>query len=196
MKKSEKKNQTIINIKNMVCPRCINSVENIFQKMNISVVEIVLGEVLVNITENDIDKVFLEKELQTAGFELIYEKNTKIIEQIKTLIINVIHHSENEYSKIKFSDYLSEKMGKDYNSLSKIFSETEKITIEKYIIQQKTELVKELITYNELNFSDIAFRLNYSSVAHLSKQFKKIAGLTLSEYRKSNDKKRKHLSEI
>ncbi len=196
MKQMTEKHQTILYIKNMVCPRCVNSVELIFNKMNIPVAEITLGKVFANIAENEINIKLLSKELESEGFELLLDKTIKIIEHIKALIINIIHYSEDNFLKIRFSDYLSEKLGKDYSFLSKIFSETEKITIEKYIILQKIELVKELITYNELNFSEIALRLNYSSVAHLSKQFKKITGLTLSQYRNSKDKERKYLTKI
>ena len=189
-------NQTIIHIKNMVCPRCVMSVEQILQTMKIPYSEVTLGTAVLNVPKQEINLKLIDEELKKVGFELLEDKNTKISEQIKTLIISYIHHSENENLKIKFSDYLSKKLGKDYSVLAKIFSDIESVTIEKYLILQKIELVKELITYNELNFSEIAFRLNYSSVAHLSKQFKKNTGKTLTQYKDAENKDRNHLTEI
>ena len=183
-----------IHIKNMVCPRCITAVEQTLNKLNIPFIEVKLGEAIVE-TDN-IDYSTLDKELKTIGFELLQNKNHKIVEQIKTLIIDFIHHNNRNDLKINFSEYLSKKIEYDYSYLSNVFSETENTTIEKFIILQKVEKVKELIEYNELNFSEIAFILNYSSASHLSKQFKNITGFTLSEYKKAKHGERNTIDNI
>lgn len=183
-----------INIKNMVCPRCIAAVEQTLSKLKIPYTKVKLGEAIV--TTDDIDYSILDKELREIGFEIIQNKNQKIVEQIKTLIIDLIHHNKGESIEINFSEYLSKKIGYDYSYISNIFSKEKSTTIEKYIIIQKTERVKELIDYNELNFSEIAFNLNYSSASHLSKQFKKITGFTLSEYKKTKPKERNTLDNL
>ena len=178
-----------INIKNMVCPRCVTAVEQTLQKLKIPFLEVKLGEAIV--TTDNIDYSTLDKELRAIGFEIIHDKNKKIVEQIKTLIVDLIHHNKGESLKINFSEYLSKKIEYDYSYISNIFSKEENTTIEKFIIIQKIERVKELIAYNELNFSEIAFNLNYSSASHLAKQFKKVTGFTLSEYKKPNEEERK-----
>jgi len=170
-----------IYIKNMVCPRCVTAVEQTLQKLKIPFLEVKLGEAIV--TTDNIDYSTLDKELRAIGFEIIHDKNKKIVEQIKTLIVELIHHNKRESIEINFSEYLSKKIGYDYSYISNIFSIEENTTIEKFIIIQKIERVKELIAYNELNFSEIAFNLNYSSASHLAKQFKKVTGQTLSEYK-------------
>ncbi len=180
----------------MVCPRCIMAVEQILTKLNIPFLEVVLGKAIVEIPESEIDFKLLDKELKTIGFELIHDTNHQLIDQVKSIIVDYIHHSDGENLKINFSDYLSYKTGKNYSQISKVFSETENMTVEKFIILQKIEKVKELISYGDLNFSEIAYRLNYSSVSHLSKQFKKVTGFTLSEYKKSNKENRNSLDNI
>lgn len=185
-----------LHIKNMVCPRCITAVEQTLNKLNIPFEEVKLGQAILNIDKNKIDFEILDKELRNIGFELIQDKNIKLVEEIKNIIIDYTHHSDNNSFTINFSNYLSTKIDKDYSYISNIFSETEKTTIEKYLILQKIERVKELISYSELNFSEIAFKLNYSSVAHLSKQFKQITGLTLTQFKNSENKERNHLSDI
>jgi len=127
---------------------------------------------------------------------LIHDKNQKIVEKVKTLIVDYIHHNDGEELKINFSEYLSKQIGNSYSAISNIFSENEKVTIEKYIILQKIEKVKELISYGELNFSQIAYKANYSSVAHLSKQFKQVSGLTLTNYKKLINKNRTTIDNI
>lgn len=177
-----------INIKNMVCPRCITAVEQTLSKLKIPFSEVKLGKATVNI--NDIDYLELNDELKAIGFEIIQSKNEQIVEQIKTLIIDYIHHNNSVNLKVNISEYLSKETGYEYSSISSIFSKAKNTTIEKFIISQKIERVKELIDYNELNFAEIAFNLNYSSASHLSKQFKKITGFTLSEYRKTKSEQR------
>jgi AraC-like DNA-binding protein len=176
-------NKSIIHIKNMVCPRCITAVEQILISLKIPYSEVRLGEV--TIESSDFDYSVLNKELKAIGFEIVQNKNDQIIEQIKTSIIDLINNNNAESLKVNISEYLSKRVGYEYSYISNIFSKFENTTIEKFIILQKIERVKELIKYDELNFSEISYRLNYSSASHLSKQFKIITGSTLSEYKKN-----------
>ncbi len=185
-----------IYIKNMVCPRCITAVENTLKKLDIPFDEVSLGQAVIYKSINDIDISKLDKELKIIGFELIHDKSQVIVETVKTLIVDYIHHNDGEELKINFSDFLSEKIGKNYSTISHLFSDSEKVTIEKYIILQKIEKVKELIGYEELNFSQIAYKANYSSVAHLSKQFKQVSGLTLTNFKKLINKNRTTIDNI
>ncbi len=180
----------------MVCPRCISSVKQILSEMNIPYSEVKLGEAIVNIEKGKIDLALFEKKLKEIGFELIDDKKSKILSQIKTEIIKYIHFSPDFVKKVNFSDYLSEKIGYDYSYLSKLFSSAEAQTIEKYIIQQKIEKVKELLIYNELSLSEISYELDYSSVQHLSRQFKDVTGMTPTAFKKLDKHKRKPLNEI
>ena len=137
----------------------------------------------------------MDKALVLLGFELIDDKKSRIIEKIKNIIIELVHHQNND-AKTNLSDVLSSQLHHDYNYLSNLFSEIEGTTIEKYFIAQKIEKVKELLVYDELSLSEIAFRLNYSSVAYLSNQFKKVTGLTPSYYKQIRDDKRKPLDKV
>ncbi|WP_323028254.1 AraC family transcriptional regulator [Gelidibacter japonicus] len=185
----------IIHIKNMVCPRCISAVSNILEQLEIPYVSIKLGEVkLVSALSANI-KDGLCKALQNSGFSLIDDRKSQLIEQMKTLVVDKVHHSS-EGLDFKWADYISENIHLDYKYLSSLFSSVESITFEQYIINQKIERVKELIVYDELTLSEIAFKLNYSSVAYLSNQFKKLTGMTPSEFKKSTNKNRKSLDEI
>ncbi|MFV0187732.1 AraC family transcriptional regulator [Empedobacter falsenii] len=182
-------------IKNMVCHRCKVVVGRILKKNAIEANHIELGEVELT---NPIDSEKLnqiKEELEEVGFELIDDKRSKLIEQIKTLIIQLVHQ-ENSELKVNLSDFLSEKTSADYKYISNLFSEMEGQTIEKYFIQQKIEKVKELMVYDELSLSEIAFQLNYSSVAHLSAQFKKVTGLTPSVFKQLSKHNRKSIDKI
>jgi AraC-like DNA-binding protein len=182
-------------IKNMVCDRCIMVVQNEMDKLGIGVKHIALGEVTLEKVLPDEQKDLVSKALLPLGFELIDDRKSRIIEKIKRIIINLIHHSEGEISN-NLSDILSRELHHDYNYLSNLFSEVEGKTIEKYFIAQKIERVKELLVYDELSLSEIAFRLNYSSVAYLSNQFKKVTGLTPSHFRQIKEDKRKPLDKV
>lgn len=184
-----------IHIKNMVCPRCITAVEQALGKLNIPFSLVELGKVEID-DSNNIDYPVLEKELNQLGFELIKDKNQLLVEKIKNIIIQHIYYDKSESQKVNFSKFIASELDYDYSHLSTVFSNTENITIEKYIILQKIEKVKELISYNNLSFSEIAYKINYSSVSHLSKQFKRITGLTLSEYKKLDNKERKSIESI
>lgn len=182
-------------IKNMVCNRCIMVVQNELDKLGIDVKNIKLGEVTIAEKLSPEEKENLEKALVPLGFEVIDEKKSRIIEKIKNIIIDLVHHQDNGLTS-NLSDVLRSQLHHDYNYLSNLFSEVEGITIEKYFIAQKIEKVKELLVYDELSLSEIAFRLNYSSVAYLSNQFKKVTGLTPSHFRQIGEDKRKPLDEV
>jgi len=161
-------------IKNMVCPRCIKVVREELEKLNVTISYISLGEVH---TEQFLNKMVFDKiskVLIENGFELINDENAKIIEKIKNTIISVVQNYEDEdLSQLNFPIHLSNTIQKDYNYLSSIFSKTEGMTVEHFVILQKIEKVKEYLKYNELTLSEIAYKLGYSSVQHLSRQFKK-----------------------
>ena len=173
----------------MVCGRCKMVVKSEFEKLGLHTTSVELGEVELQdpITENQ--KEILLKNLQTLGFDFIDDKKSKTIEKIKNLIVDLVHHKNNDL-KVNLSDYLVENLNQDYSTLSNLFSEVENTTIEKYFISQKIEKVKELLIYNELSLSEIADMLNYSYVAHLSNQFKKITGFTPTYFKQLKDKKR------
>jgi YesN/AraC family two-component response regulator len=154
-----------------------------------------LGEVTLEKELTADQKEQLHQALLDLGFEPIDSKKGRIIEKIKTVIINMVHHSDHD-EKTNLSDLLSKALHHDYNYLSNLFSEVEGITIEKYFIAQKIEKVKELLVYDELSLSEIALRMNYSSVAYLSNQFKKVTGLTPSHFRQIREEKRKPLDKV
>lgn len=182
-------------IKNMVCNRCIMVVQKELDRLSLSVKSIKLGEVILNKEPTIEEKMKLREALFTLGFEIIDDKKSRIIEKIKNTIIEIVHHQDND-AKTNLSDILSDKLYHDYNYLSNLFSEIEGTTIEKYFIAQKIEKVKELLVYDELSLSEIAMRLNYSSVAYLSNQFKKVTGLTPSYFKQIKEVKRKTLDEV
>ncbi len=176
----------------MVSIRCKMLVKEILNSLDIPFKVINLGEVELN-DALTIDQTELFRiQLLESGLELIEDKKAVIIEKIKNVIIEMIHY-EDELPKVNFSDYLSSKLNYNYTYLANLFSETEAITIEHYIIIHKIERVKELIVYDELNLSEIAWKLHYSSVAHLSHQFKKVTGLTPSFFKSLKNKKKELL---
>ena len=179
----------------MVCNRCIMVVQNELDKLGLDVKNIKLGEVTLDKEPTTDEKNKLDKALILLGFELIDDKKSRVIEKIKNVIIDLVHHQDNN-TKTNLSDVLSSQLHHDYNYLSNLFSEIENTTIEKYFIAQKIEKVKELLVYDELSLSEIAFRLNYSSVAYLSNQFKKVTGLTPSHFKQIREDKRKPLDEV
>ncbi len=170
-------------------------VESELEKLGLQTIAVELGEVELEKEISDEQKEVLLENLQNLGFDLIDDKKTKTVERIKNLIVDLVHHKNNDL-KINLSDYLAENLNQDYNSLSNLFSEIENTTIEKYFISQKIEKVKELLIYNELSLSEIADILNYSNVAHLSNQFKKITGFTPTSFKQSKDKKRIQIENI
>ncbi|WP_417890260.1 helix-turn-helix domain-containing protein [Xanthomarina gelatinilytica] len=186
---------TTLFIKNMVCNRCIMAVKSELDKLGIEPIDVQLGEVTLEKDLTAQEKEKFSKALVSLGFEMIDDKKSRLIEQIKTIIIDLVHHQDNG-TKTNLSDVLSSKLFHDYNYLSNLFSKVEGTTIEKYFIAQKIEKVKELLVYDELSLSEIAFRLNYSSVAYLSNQFKKVTGLSPSHFKNIREDRRKPLDEV
>jgi AraC-like DNA-binding protein len=182
-------------IKNMVCNRCRMVVKGELEKLGLQPLNVELGEVELGEKPSDEQLTALKNNLAAVGFELIDTKKGRIIEKIKNVVIELIHHSEDQ-TKLKYSEYISQKLNHDYSYLSKLFSEVEGKTIEQYIIAQKIEKVKELLVYDELSLSEIAWKLGYSSVAHLSAQFKKVTGLTPSFYKGKGLHQRKPLDGV
>lgn len=165
------------------------------QKLGLHYTNIELG--LIEIQENltNEQKEQLKSNLAASGLELLDDKKSILIDKIKNIIIEMIHYSE-EVPKVNYSDFISEKLGYDYTYLSNLFSEVKGITIQHFIIKHKIEKAKELILYNELNLTEISYRLHYSSVAHLSNQFKKVTGHSPSYFKKTGEKRRKNLENL
>lgn len=179
----------------MVCGRCEMAVKKVLEEMKITALSVKLGEVEITADLDANQKQLLSKNLNALGFELLDDKISKTIERIKNRIVNLVHYQKDQL-KINLSAYIADDLKQDYSALSNLFSETEGITIEHYFIAQKIERVKELLIYNELSLSEIAFQMNYSSVAHLSNQFKKTTGITPSQFKQLKDKKRKQIDEL
>ena len=176
-------------IKNMVCPRCILAVKTEFEKLGLQYLDIDLGEVtLVNNISKE-EKAKLKKALEQIGFELLDDENSIVISKIKSVLIDLIHNKNNDIT-IPLSVYLVQILHQDYSKISNLFSLTEGISIEKYFINLKIEKVKELMVYDELSLSEIANLLNYSSVSHLSHQFKKVTGFSPSYFKTIKENKR------
>lgn len=179
----------------MVCNRCKWVVKSELEKLGHEVMVVNLGEVEL---KNDISpgqRDIIRQKLEEFGFELMNDKSSVVIEQIKTQIIQLVQDAE-KLDKQNLSDYLSKALHRDYSSLSKMFSEVTGVTIEQYFILQKIERAKELIVYDEMSLTQIAFELGYSSVAHLSSQFKKVTGLTPSHFKGLKHKERNPLDEV
>ncbi len=182
-------------IKNMVCSRCKMVVRNEFEKVGISPVSVELGEVEIHEEPTEEALTKLNDSLLKLGFEIIDDRKSKLIEQIKNTVVTLIHHSE-EAPKINISDFIAQKLNYDYTYLSNLFSEVEGTTIEKYVISQRIEKAKELLMYDELSLSQIADQLGYSSVAYLSNQFKKQTGLSPSFYKSLKENRRRNIEEL
>lgn len=179
----------------MVSLRCKMKVKEELKKLGIWYVVVELGmiEILEDITEKQHD--LLKERLHKSGLELLDDKRSILVESIKNVITNMVHYSD-ELPEVNYSDFISEKLNYDYTYLANVFSEVKGITIQQYIIINKIERVKELLIYDELSLTEIAYRLHYSSVSHLSNQFKKITGLTPSFYKSIAEKRRMNLEDI
>lgn len=182
-------------IKNMVCSRCKMVVKSIFSTIGIDAMSVELGEVELKDDIREDQKKELLKSLHSVGFDLIDDRKTKIIDKIKTLIIDLVHNKNNDLHT-NLSNYISGQLHQDYNTLSNLFSEVENTTIEKYFMSQKIEKIKELIIYDELSLSEIAYSLNYSSVSHLSNQFKKVTGFSPTYFKNLKSIKRKQIEDL
>jgi AraC family transcriptional regulator len=191
------KTKNILYVKNMVCNRCIKVVKEEFEKLGVAIKNISLGEVEIEQSIETLPSVKIKEVLEKNGFELIENKKAKAVEKIKSFLIKTIYENENAISEThKYSQLIEKELGLDYNYLSSLFSSQESITIEQYIILQKIERAKELLKYGELTLSEIAYKLGYSSVQHLSNQFKKITGFTASQFKSMTKNMRKPLDKI
>jgi AraC-like DNA-binding protein len=182
-------------IKNMVCIRCKMVVKEELTRLGLHFTTVELGEaeILENISAVQHDQ--LKDALLRSGLELMDDKKSVLIQKIKNVVVELVHYTE-EPLNVNFSEYLSRKLDYDYTYLANLFSEVQGITIEKFIISHKIERVKELLVYNELSLTEIAYLMHYSSVAHLSTQFKKVTGLTPSHFKQLRDKRRSMLEDI
>ncbi len=184
----------------MVCGRCVKVVRDELISLGLKILDVNLGSVSLDKKPNASVLNKISELLNENGFELLDEKGSKVIEQIKNILINQIHHNNSDKKEAEnYSSYISRKLNLDYNYLSNLFSSIEGITIKKFIILQKTERVKELLAYDELSLGEIAFNLGYSSVQHLSSQFKSVTGITPSQFKQNLVKalvKRKPLDKI
>ncbi len=181
----------------MVCHRCVLAVEDILGVALIPFQKVSIGEIYLDAELTAQQKAMLEKELKKIGFELIDTQTGSLIEKIKQLVIKRARNEGDERdAKLKLSHYLSSALHKEYTYLSGLFSSVEGRTIENYFIEQRIEKAKELLIYGQLSLSQIAFDLEYSSVAHLSTQFKKITGLTASHFKQVGAQKRRSLDRI
>ena len=184
-------------IKNMVCDRGIKVVREEFGNINVGLKHIELGEVDTESELNEAKISEVKQMLQTNGFELLDDKRATLVENIRTLIIEEVQYLKgHKPASLNFSDYISQKTGYEYSYLSNLFSSETGQTIEQYIIAHKIERVKELLVYDELNLTEIAYLMHYSSVAHLSTQFKKVTGLTPSHFKKLREKRRNMLEDL
>ncbi len=183
-------------LRNMVCSCCILLLRERLEKAGASVTEIKLGEVTIVFNEEVCHEKDIVSLINNLGFEIIHDKNIQLVEQIKLTVIELIHQLNNVSSIIRKSDYLVEKLGMSYQQLSKTFSQHEPVTLERFIILHKIEKIKELIDSGEYSFSEIAWMMDYSSVQHLSAQFRQITGLTPSDYKKSDRSIRNSLESL
>lgn len=185
----------MIHIKNMVCPRCIKAVEDIFIQLNYPFEKVELGSVVLGESLKPNQVAALKESLLQIGFELLEDKKEKLVDKVKTLILQLIKNTD-KIPNEKLSSYLSKEIGHDYSHISSIFTAHEGLTIEKFVILEKIELVKELLSYNELSLSEIADQMNYSSLAALSAQFKSITGITPTKFKLLKIQGRKSLDDL
>ncbi|WP_207154465.1 helix-turn-helix domain-containing protein [Prevotella herbatica] len=187
--------EKILYIKNMVCDRCKMAVRKIMTDNGLHITDLELGVVKLN---DVIDETMLNKlrnELDTLGFELLDDHRQQTIGKVKSAIIKLVHYHDSKSTQT-ISDYLSSQLNSDYSALSKLFSEVTGITIERYYIEQRIERVKELIRYDELSLTQISLKMNYSSVAYLSSQFKSVTGMTPTEFKTLGKNNRRNLDSI
>lgn len=182
-------------VKYMVSTRCKMVVKDELKKLGLHYIFVEMGvvDIMEDITNEQREQI--KEALAKSGLELMDDKKSVLIEKIKNVIIELVHYGD-ELPKTNFSDYLSQKLNYDYTYMANLFSEVQGITIEKFMISHKIERVKELIIYDELNITEIAWKMNYSSVAHLSNQFKKVTGLTPSHFKQLKNKRRSPIEEI
>ena len=183
-------------IKNMVCDRCISTVRERLEGMGYRLDSVKLGEAVVQKDLSEEDFSIIDQKLREDGFELIREEEAALVEEIKTHLIAYVQSLEEKEQSPILSEYLSGQLHRNYSYLSNQFSSYENITVEQYVIHLKIERVKELLSYGEMTLSEIAYQLNYSSVAYLSNQFKKVVGMSVTDYKKARDSFRKPLDKL
>ena len=173
-----------LHIKNMVCARCVRTVSRLLTEVGLEAQAVRLGEAELAASPAPAQLAALRQSLETEGFELLDDRSSQLVAQIKSLVVNEIHHASGKKPvAMNFSDFLARETGHEYSQLSKLFSAVEGVTIEKYIIAQKIERVKELLVYDELSFGEIAWQTGYSSTQHLSNQFRQVTGLTPTQFK-------------
>ena len=187
---------TTIHIKNMICHCCIRVLREDLEAAGFNVDKISLGKAIISFDAQKLAKDNIRTILVDLGMDVIETRNSQLVEQIKLAVIELIHHMNNVDSIVRKSDYLVEKIGLSYPYLSRIFSSQEDITLEKFIILNKIERIKELIDQEELTLSEIAYMMDYSSVQYLSNQFKQSTGMTVSEYRESDRSSKKPIDKL
>ena len=185
-----------LHIKNMVCGRCIKTVSTIFEKAGLVPESVGLGIVKLKTELSDEQKKNIRATLEAEGFVLLDDQKAKLVDDIKRIIIELVHYGNLDEMNRNLSDYLAGILHKDYHYLSTLFSSVENTTIEQYFILQKIEKVKEWLVYDEFTLSEMAFKMGYSSVVHLSGQFKKVTGFTPSQFKQLKDHHRKPLDKI
>jgi AraC-like DNA-binding protein len=184
-----------IYIQNMVCIRCKMVVKSELEKLGLHYISVDLGETEIMEEISPEQLTHLSIALKKTGLELMDDKRSILVEKIKTIIIELVHYAD-EQIKINLSDYLSEKLNHNYTYLANLFSEVKGTTIEQFYLAHKIEKVKELLVYDELNLTEIAWKMHYSSVAHLSNQFKKMTGLTPTHFKNLKNKRRSTLGNV
>ncbi|TCJ12153.1 AraC family transcriptional regulator [Flaviaesturariibacter flavus] len=182
-------------IKNMVCDRCIMAVQRTLDQQGLAYTDVRLGEVELPGSLSQEQQEALRTSLREIGFELLDDKKARIVEKIKNAIVSLVHRGDDEFN-MKLSALLEEKLQMDYHYLTSLFTSIEGVTIEKYTILQRIEKAKELLAYNELSLSEISYQMGYSSVQHLSQQFKKVTGMTPSQFRNLKENNRKPLDKV
>ncbi len=184
-----------IYIKNMVCIRCQMIVKAELEKLGLHYIDVKIGEAEIyeDVSKEKLDH--LDTALKKSGLLIMDNNKSILVEKIKNAIIELVHYTEDQI-KVNLSDFLSDKLGYDYTYLANLFTEVKGINIEKFYLTHKIEKVKELIVYDELNLTEIAYKMHYSSVSHLSNQFKKITGLTPTHFKKLKDKRRKSFDDV
>ena len=186
----------LLYIKNMVCDRCQMIVRQQLENLGFTVKEIALGHAEISPEPDEEQLQLIAAALKVPGFELINKETDKTVEAIKNVIIELVHHSDLSELRTSYSDLIAKRIGKDYAHLSRLFSNSQDTTIERFIIEQKVEKIKELLEYGELNLNEIAYRMGYSSSAHLSTQFKSVTGLTPSQFKTSELHQRNAIDKI
>ena len=186
----------LLHIKNMVCDRCQMIVRQQLESLGFTVKQVALGNAEIMPDPDEEQLQLIAAALKVPGFELINKDADKTVEAIKNVVIELVHHSDLSEMDSSYSNLIASRLGKDYAHLSRLFSNSQETTIERFIIQQKVEKIKELMEYGELNLNEIAYRMGYSSSAHLSTQFKSVTGLTPSQFKTAKQGLRKPIDKI